>query len=205
MENVREHIIEAAAEKMRAVGIKSISVDDICRQLGISKKTFYVYFETKDELIRALLRRHESGIEEAVHKQAEGKTVLELMLGFMTLANCVKDVRKDPPLLYDLQKYYPQLFNEHTAKVREISIRLLQYYLRKGQEEGFFRSDLDIDKTARVVAYIHHEMVNNLPQVKDEEKEVFVDHAKYAVDILMRGIISDEGKREVKNRVEKHS
>lgn len=197
MEQVREHIIGAAAEKMRAVGIKSISVDDICRQLGISKKTFYVYFETKEELIRALLREHEGGIETAVHKQAAGKSILELMLGFMAVAGSVKDVRKDPPLLHDLQKYYPQLFREHLEHVHEISVRLLQQYLKQGLDEGFFRADLDIEKTAHVFAFLHQGLLNILPQVPEEKKQQAMEKVTYAVDILMRGIISDEGKRKV--------
>ena len=202
MANVRENIVNAAAEKMRQVGIKSISVDDVCRQLGISKKTFYVYFETKEELIRALLRQHEAGIEEAVHKQAAGKLILDLMLGCMSIAANIKDVRKAPPLFYDLQKYYPQLFREHLVHMRALSVRLLEHYLKQGQEEGFFRADLDIQKTAAVFATIHQEMLNILPQLTEEQKIQTRIHAAYAVDILMRGIISDEGKKAVVESLE---
>ena len=201
MENVRENIVNAATEKMRQVGIKSISVDDICHQLGISKKTFYVYFETKEELISALLRKHEANIEESVHKQAAGKSILDLMLGFMALAGSIKDVRKDPPLLHDLQKYYPQLFREHLAHVRELSIRILEHYLKQGQEEGFFREDLDIEKTAAVFAFMHQEMLNVMSQIPTEQKALTLQRVAYGVDILMRGIISDEGKRKVLERV----
>ena len=202
MENVREHIIEAASEKMRQVGIKSISVDDISRQLGISKKTFYVYFATKEELISALLRQHEAGIEEAVHKQAAGKSILDLLVGFMSIAAGIKDVRKDPPLLHDLQKYYPQLFREHLEHVRALSVRLLQHYLKQGLDEGFFRADLDVDKTANVFAFMHQELLNVLPNVSDDSKQQTMAQVAYGVDILMRGIISDEGKRKVLEKLE---
>ena len=197
MDNVREHIIEAATEKMRAVGIKSISVDDICRQLGISKKTFYVYFETKEELISALLRKHEAGLEECVHRQFSGKPILDLMLGFMSFASTIKDVRKDPPLLHDLQKYYPQLFHEHLEHVRELSVRILRQYLKQGQDEGFFRADLDVDKTASVFAFMHQELLNVLPRLREDEKASAMVRVAYGVDILMRGIISDESKRKI--------
>lgn len=197
MENVKENIINAAEEKMRQVGIKSISVDDIARQLGISKKTFYVYFETKEELIQALLRKHEANIEEMANKQAEGKSILDLMLGFMPIAANIKDVRKDPPLLHDLQKYYPLLFREHLEHVHDISVRLLQFYLKKGKDEGFFRADLDVEKAARVFAFMHQEMLNVLPTVPEDRKSQAMEKVAYGVDILMQGIISDEGKRKV--------
>ena len=182
---------------MHQIGIKSISIDDVCRELGISKKTFYVYFETKEELIQVLLRNHEASMEDSLKKQTEGKTILELMLGFMGLAASIKDVRKDPPLLHDLQKYYPLLFKEHLEHVRAISERVLQHYLKQGLDEGFFRADLDVEKTAALVAFMHQEMLNAFPRLSDEARPKVMERVAYGVDILMRGIISDEGKKKV--------
>ena len=45
MHDIRENILQVAIERMQQVGIRSVSVDDICHELGMSKKTFYVYFE----------------------------------------------------------------------------------------------------------------------------------------------------------------
>ena len=55
---IREKIIASAQQKMGEVGIRSVSIDDICHELGMSKKTFYVYFGTKDDLIQAILDYH---------------------------------------------------------------------------------------------------------------------------------------------------
>jgi AcrR family transcriptional regulator len=52
----RAHIIKTAGELFFRLGIRSVSIDDICRELGMSKKTFYVYFGSKDELVEQLLR-----------------------------------------------------------------------------------------------------------------------------------------------------
>ena len=51
MANLKEDILKAATPRMQQVGIRSVSVDDLCKELGISKKTFYVYFPSKDELV----------------------------------------------------------------------------------------------------------------------------------------------------------
>ena len=45
-DNLKERILETATTKMTVAGVRSVSIDDICRELGISKKTFYVYFES---------------------------------------------------------------------------------------------------------------------------------------------------------------
>ena len=75
MANQKEDILKLAARKMQKVGIRSVSVDDICRELGMSKKTFYVYFASKDALVECILRMGE----------AEGKKKLE---------NIVKKIKK---------------------------------------------------------------------------------------------------------------
>ena len=50
------HIIKKAGELFFRLGIRSVSIDDICRELGMSKKTFYVYFASKDEMIEQMLQ-----------------------------------------------------------------------------------------------------------------------------------------------------
>ena len=56
MENQKQQIIKTAGEMFFRLGIRSVSIDDICRELGMSKKTFYVYFAGKDELVAQLLQ-----------------------------------------------------------------------------------------------------------------------------------------------------
>ena len=62
MNDVRENILQVAIERMQQVGIRSVSVDDICHELGMSKKTFYVYFASKDDLVQAILQKHEQKV-----------------------------------------------------------------------------------------------------------------------------------------------
>ena len=197
MDNVREHIIAAAASQMRQVGIKSISVDDLCREIGISKKTFYVYFAAKDDLIVALLHKHEAELQENLHKAVEGKTVLELLLGFMQIAGETVDVRRIPVLVHDLKKYYPILYKEHLERVRAFAREMMREQIQRGVEEGLFRADLDVEKTATIMAFMHHEMLNIAPSVPAEKHVMAWAHARYAMDIFMQGIMSDEGKKRV--------
>ncbi len=200
---MRENIINVAADKMKRFGIKSISVDDICRELGMSKKTFYVYFENKDELIRQLLRQHESDIEKWLIQKTEGKSVIDLLLSFMSIAMNTQDVRRNPPLSYDLRKYYPQLFDEHIENVHTMTKRFLKDYIQRGVDEGTFRADLDVKKTASILAYLHHEMLNLSPQITDNYYNQVITHVRYATDIFMRGIISDEGRKRIEEAMKK--
>ena len=132
MSDMRKNIIEQASQMMRQAGIRSVSVDDICRNLGISKKTFYVYFETKDALVEALLLRIIDKMEEDIRIKTEGKSVLDLMLNMLTIARASNDVRKAPSVLYDLKKYYPHQYDEHLTHIRALAQRTLLKYLAQG-------------------------------------------------------------------------
>jgi AcrR family transcriptional regulator len=51
-------IIESAEEMFFRYGIKSITMDDIAKQLGMSKKTIYQHFSDKDKLVESLINEH---------------------------------------------------------------------------------------------------------------------------------------------------
>ena len=199
--NQKENIISAASEKMRIAGIRSVSIDDICQQLGISKKTFYVYFETKDLLIEELLRRREKGIIQEVEQKTRGQAVIDILLNVMYIARNVKDVRQAPSLVYDLNKYYPKLYEAHIARMSQINHDIILKYLIQGQQEGFFRQDLDVELTAVGLSKLHQLILDQSVHSTQEQKEASAPIVKNMVDVMMRGIISHEGKLQVAERL----
>ena len=199
--DIREKIIELAMEKMKQVGIKSISIDDLCHEIGISKKTFYVYFDAKDDLVAAMLRKHEENLVSGVKMTVEGKTVLELLLSFMQIAGETKDVRRVPPLVHDLKKYYPILYKEHLERVRTFARDIMREQIARGVEEGIFRADLDVEKTAIIMSFAHNEMLNVAPNLPEDKHLTAWIHTRYALDIFMRGIISEQGKRLIEEKL----
>lgn len=190
---VREEIVETAAEKMRSVGIRSVSIDDICRQLGISKKTFYVYFESKDQLVKEMLLLHEQKMEEKMLREVEGKSVVQILHEWADMAkNNEKDLEQPPPLMYDLQKYYPALCNMHKEHLCEMLCRNLKRFICKGQQEGVFRAELDADLTAQLFAYSHYLMMEQLQQYP-KEREAIANIAVHGFKVMGRGIMTEQG------------
>ncbi len=194
-ENLKEQILAAASEKMRKVGIRSVSIDDICRDLGISKKTFYVYFETKDALVDALLRRREQAQEDEYMRSVKGKNVVDILVSAIQILKKAQDVRQIPPVLYDLKKYYPQAFAEHLERVKARNKELFRTFFEAGVREKVFREDIDPKLTAILFAKLHEWMVDELATTKDQNLCARV--SKYGLDVLFRGIISEEGKRKI--------
>lgn len=194
-DNQRENIVQFAVKKMREVGIRSVSIDDICRELGISKKTFYVYFESKDQLVSEMLSLHEQKIERKMLRSVEDKSPLQIMHEWAQIAKKTeKDLEQPPPIMYDLQKYYPNLCTQHKEHLCEMMYRNLARFIEKGQGEGIFRQELDASLTAQLFAFSHYfllENMQNYPKRRDE----LVRIAKQGLDILGRGIMSEEGLR----------
>ena len=197
MTDMKEEILKVAAEKMQNVGIRSLSIDDICRLLGISKKTFYVYFETKEALVEEMLRRQEQMRTDAVTRSAEGKTIAQLVTGWIQTAPFLKEHLQTPPLLYDLTKYYPQQFEQHQQNLHTWICRFLERLLSKGMEEGFFRADIDVCTTALFIATIHHHMVNAILEHPEQREDLRrLNHQ--AMDIIMRGVLTQEGMNQLR-------
>lgn len=186
-------ILEVATEKMRSVGIRSVSIDDVCRQLGISKKTFYVYFESKDQLVKEMLLLHEQKMEEKMLREVEGKSIVQILHEWADMAkNNEKDLEQPPPLMYDLQKYYPALCNMHKEHLCEMLCRNLKRFICKGQQEGVFRAELDADLTAQLFAYSHYLMMEQLQQYP-KEREAIANIAVHGFKVMGRGIMTEQG------------
>ena len=186
---------------MRVAGIRSVSIDDICRELGISKKTFYVYFETKNLLIDELLHRKEQMLYDDVVRQSKGKSIADLLVHSMQIAKSGQDVRQMPSLFYDLKKYYPQQFEAHLKRLEECNRELLSRFLTRGKQEGIFREELDMELAAVLLAKLHQTMLNKLTTAKD--KNLVARVSKYGVDLIFRGMISEEGKKIIESKLNK--
>ena len=186
----KENIVQFAVEKMCKVGIRSVSIDDICRELGISKKTFYVYFESKDQLVREMLTLHEQKLECKMLREVEGKDIMLALQEWGKMARRTeKDFEQPPPIVYDLQKYYPNLYVQHKEHLCEMMYRNLIPFIQKGQSLGVFRKELDADITAQLFAFAHYcmmETIQNYPKRRGEMVKI----AKQGIDGMIQGILA---------------
>lgn len=186
----KENIVQFAVEKMYKVGIRSVSIDDICHELGISKKTFYVYFESKDQLVREMLALLEQKLENKMLREVGEKDVIQVLQEWGKMARRTeKDFKQTPPIVYDLQKYYPNLYVQHKEHLCEMMYRNLVPFIQKGQHLGVFRKELDADITAQLFAYAHYcmiETIQNYPKRRGEMIKI----AKQGIDVMIQGILA---------------
>lgn len=135
----------------RNYGIKSVSMDDIARELGMSKKTLYQQVSDKSELIGQVLQAEFQQYKKVfLGILAEpGDAVLQLIRLNTFLYSFLNDLSQ--PFNYDLQKYYPALFDQIRDEYERLFLPGIRQNLIKGKSEGVFRSDLNEDIISRVI------------------------------------------------------
>jgi AcrR family transcriptional regulator len=146
----KDRIIEGAAELFFAYGIRNVSMDDLAKQIGMSKKTIYQYFADKDELVYAFMQL---GMMEQIKEMKETaekseNVIEELYLAMIKTREMFSKV--NPLMLFELKKYHPkawELFNQ--CKEGEMQEHLIKT-LRKGIKEGVFRSEINVEVLAKM-------------------------------------------------------
>src|ERR1700758_1499029 len=139
-----ERILEGGGELFLQAGIKSVTMDDIARHLGMSKKTIYQFFKDKNELVTALIKQRlqddEDEMTEMLNKSAN---VIEGMINMM---KCSEEIfaRANPILIHDLQKYHPEAWKQFQGFKSEVIVRTMEELLNKGIKQGYIRPDIDV-------------------------------------------------------------
>lgn len=136
-------IIHIAQKLFFENGTKSISVDDICAEMGISKKTLYKYFGSKDEIVDQLLDQHICMDKELHEKiKLEAKDAIEEIKAIFD-NNKEHHTSLKPIFLNDLKKWHPTTWARLQVYLDDHINTCILANIARGQAEGYFRLDLD--------------------------------------------------------------
>jgi TetR/AcrR family transcriptional regulator, cholesterol catabolism regulator len=146
-ENLRK-IVEKSASLFNKYGIRSISMDDVAKELGISKKTLYQYVSNKNELIEYLLQLEYEKISAIIDdvKALNLNAIDSLLLVSKKISQVHQD--NNPSVEYDLIKYYPEIAKNSKSKIKKLAYEQVKINLEQGIKEGMFRSELNSEIVA---------------------------------------------------------
>ena len=193
MNDQKCNIIKTAGDMFFRLGIRSVSIDDICHELGMSKKTFYVYFASKDELVEQMLQANINYMASKMEGLLKTGDFKQLVAKFIKHQEEEKnDVRRVPQLVYDLKKYYPQQFAQFQRNCFKTQKEYIRRYLEMGQQTGLVRANLNIELVAGLFAKIHSDAIRDLEVI--EGRGYNMHQLGYtAMDVFFRGVLSEEG------------
>jgi AcrR family transcriptional regulator len=139
-----ERIILGGEELFLKAGIKSVTMDDIAKHLGMSKKTIYQFFKDKNELVIALVKKKLQEDEDQMCAIiSQSGNVIEEMINMM---KCSEEIfsRINPIVIHDMQKYHPDAWKEFQQFKSNVLVHTLEELLTKGIKQGYIRPDIDV-------------------------------------------------------------
>ena len=147
---MQDEILEKAAEMFLNYGFKSVTMDDIANEMGISKKTIYQHFSNKNELVEATTLRMFHLISEGIDLICENNinAIEELFEIKNFVMQYLKDEKTSP--MFQLQKYFPKTYKTLHEKEYCKMQECVNSNLEKGIREGLYRSDINIDFVGRI-------------------------------------------------------
>lgn len=80
METLKENIIQTAGNQFQQMDIRNVSIDDVCAELRISKKTFYQYFSKKEDLVDAVIEHKRALSQAKLQKNIKDKNAIEIFV-----------------------------------------------------------------------------------------------------------------------------
>lgn len=170
-------IIQNSIDIYRKYGIKSVSMEDLCKELKISKKTIYKYVKNKDELIANIFldflnQEFETRLQNIQSKHDNAiDFILKITEQYSFENNAITTA-----MINDLYMHYPLIFKQFNALATQRKQEIIQYNILQGQKEGLYKDDLKNEIISLLFSNI--DMFKKIPE-----------HAHYNEDDVFKEII----------------
>lgn len=196
-----EELIQKITELFMKFGVKSVTMDDIARELGISKKTLYLHFADKKDVV---MKSIEFSLQHQKCRMAEfadgtEDNAIDLLLK-VSEQLIMAQSKMNSNVNYDLQKYYPEAWEKIRVYRQEHVYTSIKQNILRGISEGVYRSDFNVDVISYL--YVSHiessysELINRTDiQFEELLKTLFMYH--------IRGIASLKGVDYVEGKINK--
>lgn len=189
----KDKLLKGAEELFLKYGVRSITMDDIARHLGISKKTIYQHFEDKDDIVATVVKQHmERQKEQFDQVTVVSKNAVDEMvrLSFLLKEN-MRNVNAS--LLFELQKYHQRAWNTWTEFKRKHIYDSIVRNLKQGMEEGYFRNDINVDVLGRMRLEMVQIAFDNM--VFPREAFNLSEVQSQLFDHFVHGLLTDKGRK----------
>ena len=198
-ERVKENILHKATELFLNLGFKSVTMDDIANEMGISKKTIYANYSTKTKLVEASTNYLFDGISYGIESILERRDnpIEELYKIKQFVMQHLKGEKTSP--IYQLQKYYPEIHAILKSKQLEMMEECVVDNLHRGVDQGLFRKEIPVDFISRIYFSGVSSIKDNdiFPELKFTKKSLIENHLEYH----LRGICTQKGLEVMNQRI----
>ena len=184
-------LLSKSRELFMKHGVKSLTMDEIAKQMGMSKKTIYQFVENKSELVKLTMQDFLD--DEQKHMTAilknSNNAVEELISMIDYFLHVVREFNADT--LNEVQKYYPETWTVYTEYRFNYMLGLVEQNLKKGVVEGFYRENLDTDIISKIYVLAVEILLNQ--ELFPTKQYSFLNIYREFLGYHLRGIVSAQG------------
>jgi AcrR family transcriptional regulator len=190
----RQRIVDAARAHFFSHGFRSVTMDDLAEELGISKKTLYAHFPGKIDLLEAVLADKFAGVEATLkevtraHPHDFPATLRELLAGTQRELDEIK-----PPFVRDMRQKAPQVFKVIERRRAALIQRYFGKFFVEGQRAGMVRKDVP----AKLIIEILLAMVQSIMNPPKMEELGMMPKEGFAgiLKIILEGALTAKGRK----------
>ena len=183
-----DRILDTAIKDFVRRGVKAVKMDDIAAALGISKRTLYELYDTKEQVILEGLKRHHRLKDEelAVYAQNLQHDVLDIII--FIYRRHINDAVVLNPAFYDDVSKYPQIVDylkEQNRSRQQDFIRFMQ----RGVDEGFFRDDINY----KIISHVYEALGSYMQRTRLYNEYSFEELFFNMLFVTLRGFCTAKG------------
>lgn len=193
-------ILKQIRDLFMKYGIKSVTMDDISRELGISKKTLYEHYKDKADLIRQVFRLEMDKMTNCMNQLAgNSENTIDQMIA---INKHLIEIRKKFPenIKFEMLKYYPEIMNENRLYIEERMRNAIKENLLLGQKQGMIRKDVDIEIIAAMQVSRSSVVDDIMRQLQNNDYETIIN---VIFDYHLRGVCTKKGIEYYFNKIKK--
>ncbi|HTY25714.1 MAG TPA: TetR/AcrR family transcriptional regulator [Desulfomonilaceae bacterium] len=142
-DSVRQRIISRARQQFFALGFRSVTMDDIAKELGMSKKTLYAHFPSKAALLEAVFLNKFHEVEGEL-EQITSECSSDFLASMRQLLACVQRHMEElqPPFMRDMRRWGMQIFELVESRRKDLIHHYFGKLLVEGRRAGIIRKDV---------------------------------------------------------------
>lgn len=188
---MKDRIVKAALNLFWRYGVKSVTMDDIAKDLGISKRTIYQHYPDKEAILKVVIQEELSSqqCEMEILGEQTDNPIEQMLRGTDKMRVAMANM--NPTLLYDIRKYYPESWVLFQAYKHQVLIKGTRDNLIAGKDEGWYRSDIDVEVLA-LLSIQEFEIAFDPTIFPPDKFHMIHVHIQF-VHHFLRGIMSEKG------------
>ncbi len=190
---IKDRILNRAEEMFLKFGYSKVTMDEIAANLGMSKKTLYKFFPSKEELVREIIYKMRCGVKDYVDALlADDKMdFVEKLKRMMNLIGN-QSSKLQGPLLEDLHRNIPEVWQQINEFRKENVRQKFTQLINMGVEKGIFRKDID----QRLIVLIYSSAIQGLinPEILSQMPFSVEQVFESVIKVIFSGIFSEEGR-----------